>query len=374
MNILYLCTYYHRAMIFRDAMNSLEKLGNTVTAFNAVATHTTIDDKYKNIMDSKVIHSECFNKNDRYIYFLKQKKIAVAIEKSIDLKNIELIHSHTLFNGGWAAHNIKKKYNIPYIVSVRNTDINSFLKYPVFKYVARKIVNDSCGVQFLSAAYKEKFIELCYPRDRHIVDEKCAVIANGVEEFWLNSIAEAKDIQDKNTVALLCVGKIDKNKNMETVLAAADILEQKGVTASITLIGQILDEELYGRLKENDRVTLVPYLTKEELIYYYRASDIFVMPSFHESFGRVYVEAMSQGIPVIYTRGQGFDGIFENGEVGYAVSASNPEEIAKAVEKITNNYSEISRNCVRNCICFDWNEVGRQLDAFYRKSLMIEKR
>ena len=374
MNILYLCTYYHRAMIFRDAMNSLEKLGNTVIAFNAVATHTTIDDKYKGIMDSKVVHKECFNKNDRYIYFLKQKKISYAIAKSIDLKNIELVHSHTLFNGGWAARSIKKKYNIPYIVSVRNTDINSFLRYPFFKYVARKIVNDSCGVQFLSVAYKEKFVELCFLKDRHIVDSKCSVIANGVEEFWLNNIAEAKEIKDKDTVTLLCVGKIDKNKNMESVLAAADILEQRRVSVKITLIGQILDEELYGKLKENDKVTLVPYLTKEELIHYYRSNDIFVMPSFHESFGRVYVEAMSQGIPVIYTRGQGFDGIFENGEVGYAVSANNPKEIADAVEKTVNNYYEISNNCIRNCSYFNWNDVGRQLDAFYRKSLATEER
>lgn len=355
-------------------MNSLEKLGNTVTAFNAVATHTAIDDKYKGIMDSKVVHRECFNKNDRYIYFLKQKKIVSSIEQNIDLENIELIHSHTLFNGGWAARSLFRKYGIPYIVSVRSTDINSFLKYSVFKYVARKIVNDACGVQFLSAAYKERFIQLCYPADRQIIEEKCAVIANGVEEFWLNSIAEAKEIPDRDVISLLCVGKIDKNKNMEAVLSAADILEQKGIHARITLIGQILDEALYGRLKENDRVTLVPYLSKEELIHYYRTNDVFVMPSFHESFGRVYVEAMSQGVPVIYTRGQGFDGIFDDGEVGYAVSANDPAEIADAVVKIIDNYAEISRNCVSNCVRFDWNEVGRKLDAFFRQSVMPKEK
>ena len=327
MNILYLCTYYHRAMIFRDAMNSLEKYNNTVIAFNAVKKNTKVDDKYKSIMDSKVIHKECFNKNDRYIYFLKQKKISSSIEQNIDLRKIELIHSHTLFNGGWAAHNIRKKFNIPYIVSVRNTDINSFLKYPVFKYIARKIVNDSCGVQFLSKPYKERFIELCYSEDRELVDAKSAVITNGVEKFWLENIATSKSINDKNSVSLLCVGKIDKNKNMESVLTAAELLKQEGINTKITLIGQIIDEELYRKLQENNNVTIVSYLTKEELIHYYRANDIFVMPSFHESFGRVYVEAMSQGVPVIYTRGQGFDGIFEDGEVGCSVSPNNPSEI-----------------------------------------------
>ena len=37
----------------------------------------------------------------------------------------------------------------------------------------------------------------------------------------------------------------------------------------------------------------------------YRENDIYVMPSIIETFGLVYAEAMSQGLPVIYTRGQG---------------------------------------------------------------------
>lgn len=355
-------------------MNSLENYDNNVIAFNAVAKNTKVDDKYKSIIDSKVVHKECFKKNDRYIYFLKQKKISSSIEQNIDLSRIELIHTHTLFNGGWAAHNIHKKFSIPYIVSVRNTDINSFLKYPVFKYIARKIVNDSCGIHFLSETYKERFIELCYPKARELVDAKSAVISNGVEKFWLKNIASHKSINDRNNISLLCVGKIDKNKNMESVLAASELLKQEGINAKITLIGQILDEELYRRLQKNSNVMLVSYLTKEELIDYYRANDIFVMPSFHESFGRVYVEAMSQGIPVIYTKGQGFDGIFDDGEVGYSVSATNPSEISTAVKEIINNYSSVSENCIKNCVKFDWNEIGRQLDVFYKQSITTVKK
>ena len=356
-------------MIFRDAMDSLENYGNAVIAFNAVAKNTVIDDKYKSIMDSKVVHKECFNKNDRYFYFLKQKKISSSIGKNIDLSDIELIHSHTLFNGGWAARSIGEKWNIPYIVSVRNTDINVFLKYPGFRSIARKIVNDSCGIQFLSKAYKEKFIKLCYPDDRNLVDRKGVVIANGVEEFWLRNKGETKELNSRNNVNLLCVGKIDRNKNMEAVLTASEILSNNGINTTVTLIGQILDEKLYGRLKDNKHVTMVSYLTKEELIHYYRCSDIFVMPSFHESFGRVYVEAMSQGVPVVYTKGQGFDGIFDDGEVGYAVSADAPSEIADAVIKIINNYHAVSQNCINNCIIFDWKEIGKQLNLFYKNSV-----
>ena len=62
MRILYLCTFYHRAMLFRNSMDVLEKRGHDVIAFNATAMGTKIDDKYKSIMDDKVIHEECFKR------------------------------------------------------------------------------------------------------------------------------------------------------------------------------------------------------------------------------------------------------------------------------------------------------------------------
>ena len=74
MKILYVCTYYHRAMVFRDSMNYLEERGHSVLAFNAVTEGAKIDDKYKKIMDHKVIHKECFGKLDRFFFLHKQKK------------------------------------------------------------------------------------------------------------------------------------------------------------------------------------------------------------------------------------------------------------------------------------------------------------
>ena len=70
------------------------------------------------------------------------------------------------------------------------------------------------------------------------------------------------------------------------------------------------------------------------------------MPSKTETFGLVYAEAMSQGLPVIYTRGQGFDGQFEEGEVGYSVDCKDKKEISMKIIDIINNYDVISRNAI----------------------------
>ena len=77
---------------------------------------------------------------------------------------------------------------------------------------------------------------------------------------------------------------------------------------------------------------------------------------------------MSQGLPVIYTRGQGFDGVFPDGEIGCAVKADDVEEIVMAVEQILARYEEISKRCIAACNIFDWKKIALQLDTFYQKA------
>lgn len=161
--ILYLCAFYHRAMIFRDSMNYLEKLGHKINLYNAVDFGAKIDEKYLPIMDDKVVHKACFRQRDRYFYFRKQRKIEDALTEAYKVQEYECIYAHTLFNGGWAARQIKRKTGVPYVVLVRNTDLNVFLSIPLFKRIAVKIVNDAAAVQFLSAAYEDAFIKNATP-------------------------------------------------------------------------------------------------------------------------------------------------------------------------------------------------------------------
>lgn len=369
MRILYVCTFYERAMIFRDAMNYLEKRGHKMTAFNAVAKGTKIEEKYKPIMDEKVIHRECFYKVDRACFPLKQKKFYDALEENINIKDYDLIHSHTLFNGGWATYKLHKKYGIPYVVSVRSTDLNTFLKIPVFKPIAVKVIDNASGVLFLSEGYRERFLEKCYKnRDKKSVIEKSAVIPNGLEPFWIDNIYKAKE-KPHSPVELLYVGRIDKNKNIETTLKALDRLNNEGTSAHLTVIGKMYYSRAEALLSNNDNVTVIPFLTKEELIEYYRKADVFVMPSYHETFGRVYIEAMTQGVPVIYSRGEGFDRAFPEGTVGYSVKPDSDKEIADSVRKIVDNYQQISSNCIENSRAFDWTVVSRQLEDLYSEAL-----
>lgn len=366
MKILYLCTYYHRATIFRNSMDGLKNFGHDVKAFNAVVKDSNIDDKYKDIMDDEVIHCECFKNWNKYFYILKQKKFYNALIQSYNLREFDFIHSHNLFNGGYAARYAHLKYGIPYVVSVRNTDINTFLKIPFYKHYANKIIKDAAAVQFLSKPYRDEFIsKYVYKNLKREIINKSICITNGIEEFWLNNKSEAKTLHDHSTINLLCIGKIDKNKNMLTILKVLDVLKSKNYDVKFTVVGQIVNKDVYNILKNSKETTIINYLSKEELIKVYRKNDIYLMPSIHETFGRVYAEAMTQGLPVIYSKGQGFDGIFEDGKVGFSVPSKNVNYIADCIEKIMQNYFDISRNCIEESKQFDWKFITRQLSDFY---------
>ncbi len=353
-------------MIFRDAMDQLENRGNSVLAFNSAEQGDVIEAKYKKIMDDKVVHVECYSHKDRYVYFWKQYKIYKSMNKHIKVNEFDIVHSHTLFNGGWAAMKLNRKYGIPYVVSVRNTDMNDYLKFPIFIPIAKIIARRAKEIVFLSETYRDMFLEKCFQNsEKELISKKCHIIYNGLESFWLNNKGMIKGIVHK-PLRLICVGKIDTNKNMEKVLEAANILISNGRDTKLTIIGKIINSDIKAKLERESIVKIVPFLKKEDLIKYYREADIFVMPSHFESFGRVYAEAMTQGLPVVYTRGQGFDGIFPEGKVGYSVNDNDAYEIANRINDIINNYNAISGNCLEESDLFNWKTIAEELETIYK--------
>ena len=63
----------------------------------------------------------------------------------------------------------------------------------------------------------------------------------------------------------------------------------------------------------------------------YASSDVFVMPTYRDSFGMVYLEAMAAGLPVIGSRLSAIPEIISDGETGFLVNPGQPEELRRAL-------------------------------------------
>ena len=228
------------------------------------------------------------------------------------------------------------------------------------------ILKEADQVIFLSVSYRDQTIEKYVPKHlQKAIYNKVSIIPNGIDNFWFKNIATTKKTLEIPNLKLLQVGDINKNKNIETTVKAVDTLISNGYNVKLSIVGKVKDQKIYNKIKDLDYVDYLGYRSKEELISIYRDNDIFVMPSIHETFGLVYPEAMSQGLPVIYTRGQGFDGQFEDGEVGFAVNCFDSNEIAERIIDINENYNKISNCCIRLVDKFDWVNISKKYKTLY---------
>lgn len=353
-NCNYIGTTLHQLMIEELQEKGIENEVFVPTYDKKIATITP---------NNNVYVSECFKKWDRLAFDYKQKKIIKEIEKHYDVASFDLIHAYTLFTDGNAARVLSEKYGVPFVVAVRNTDVNTFFKKVLYlRNRGIKTMHKAQKVFFLSAAYRNEVFKRyvskkCYEE----LYEKSEIVPNGIDAFWFEHLFKERDNKkienqiDHKIIRLVYAGGIDKNKNITATCKAIDSLKKDGWKVEFTVVGKIKDQAIFEAIK--DKVTYLAARPKEQLIDVYREADIFVMPSLTESFGLVYVEAMTQGLPVIYSRGQGFDGQFPEGVVGKSVDAKNTLEIERAIKYICNNYSQISENAMKQCITFKWDKI-----------------
>ena len=349
MNIIHINRNYITSTVHETMLGFLEKSGIKGTVFVPMDVNKKIKIKLK--PNENVIIKECVTKLDRFFFYKKQKKILTALEEMVQLGEYDLVHAYTLFTDGYCAMQVAKKYDLPYIIAIRSSDLYFLKHMPNLRSRALEILKNAKKVIFLSVAYKNLVLEKYVSAEqRAAIDKKSVIIPNGIDDFWLingQSEAEAahRERIERKEPRLVFAGRIHKSKNIASVTKAMDILEKKNWNITLQIVGKVEDQREFKILTSHKKVTYHDPCDRETLIQIYRDSDIFVMPSRIETFGLVYAEAMSQGLPVIYTKGQGFDGQFPEGEVGCSVNPDSPEDIANRIAYIIQNYEVLSMNC-----------------------------
>lgn len=167
---------------------------------------------------------------------------------------------------------------------------------------------------------------------------KCTVIPLGINIDRFNNNGDGAKvenirIENENQPIILFVGCFRYYKGLKILISA-----MKNVQARLLLIGAGPEEQRLRSIVErsnlNEKVVFLGELSDDEVNSYYKACDIFVLPSHlrSEAFGIVQLEAMSCGKPVISTElGTGTSFVNLDQQTGIVVRPNDVSSLSKAL-------------------------------------------
>ena len=190
MKVLHICSDFSKQSIYNQLVSHLSVAEIEQIVYVPTRTQNELGkNQNENLINVNYKYSFILSKIDRLNYFGKINKIVKNLTATIDVNNLDIIHAHFLFSDGGVAYNLNKKYGTPYIVAIRNTDINIFFKYFLhLRSFALDILKDASQIIFLNPKYCEYTFENYIPKKLYAdFIKKTSIVPNGVNQFWLDN-------------------------------------------------------------------------------------------------------------------------------------------------------------------------------------------
>lgn len=321
----------------------------------------------------ELIFEKVIKPSHKYNYFGKIREITKALIRKKAHQDIQFVHAHNLFTDGVIAYNLKKKFGLKYIVAIRTTDIGLQYKYMYHRrFKVKRVMEEAEQIIFISPSYRDKLFQMMPQSFITKIKTKVKIVPNGINDFWLENQHKPKKRSLGKRVNLLYVGQIMKRKNVISLIEAIHLLNQeKKKDYFLTIIGGANKYEkdffntFLDAIKPLDWVDYKGKIKeKEKLLQEYRLCDIFAMPARGELFGLVYIEALSQGKPVLYAKGEGINGFLEGKFVGKSVNPNSLQDICNGISRVVDDY-ETYDDFTQVVRPFNWNKIANLYKKMY---------
>lgn len=280
-----------------------------------------------------------------------------SLKRILNKYNIDLVLAQGILLSGILANNISKSLNVPYIVTTRGLWKSKKNDFPISVLSdARATIN----LNFFD-------FEIASKQNRNSF-----LVPHGLSDVFLNCQKDYKgSVQKPIRVVTLC--RLLQLKNIDKVLYA---LKESSIDFIFHIYGEGPDHERLASLVNmfgfKNRVIFKGFAPYDKVPSILSMYDVFVMPSFPETLGRAFFEAMACGLPVIGTRGCGIDGYIENGKEGFLINHADVEELSDVLKRLANDRTlleEMGKNAKRLTENYTWNAIIDKIDKIYRDAL-----
>ena len=268
---------------------------------------------------------------------------APKLFKAVAAFRPDVIHIHAGGRLACAAVKLAKRLGVPSVISLHGgaaavpaSELEEMLKPLKGKFPYGAILDRLFGLRFDPLAKVDVIICISHEEERRLKEKypgrNVQYLPNGVDGGDVRAVARPGS-------NILCVSRIDYQKNQ---LALVELLAARP-GCRLTLVGPITArwyaDKIAARAKElgvDDRLTLVPGLPpgSAELEAAFASADVFMLPSVHEPFGIVALEAMARGIPLIASNVGGLPDFVKDGENGLLFDPSDPANLVRAFDRL----------------------------------------
>lgn len=258
-----------------------------------------------------------------------QKKSIAIVEK--ELGPIDLIHAHVSYPAGYVSSLLSQFYTIPYLIT------EHMGPFPFDRYMKKGRPVPEIDQAVASAgqviavsntlAHRMEKLGYCQP----------VVIPNMVDE---ECFLPGRKTRSKKTFRFLTLATMKSSKGIGDLLNAISIWSPRKDDVEFVIAGYGGEKDQFmNKSKELGIDNLVSWpgkIARKDVPAMMADCDAFVLPSHHESFGIVYVEAMACGRPVIATRCGGPEMIV-NDKNGRLIPVGDPASLANALQWMYEN-------------------------------------
>ena len=290
----------------------------------------------------------------------------------------DLIHSHYWLSGR-VGMILSSRWNVPHVTTfhtLAKTKLRARAgerETELRQSVEKRLAGATDAMVVSTQQEKDDLVRLYQARPHTI-----QVVPAGVDPHLFRPLSQAearRTLGLKEKKVILYVGRIEPLKGLDILLRAVALLEDRADTRLLIVGGEVNHDKELRRLRSQatelgigHRVTFTGSVDQGELPQYYSAADVFVLPSYYESFGLAALEAMACGTPVIVSRVGGLKTFINNGETGYLIPWQCPEPFAQRIDMLLENPSlraTMSRAARMKAQQMSWSGVADDVLSLY---------
>ena len=323
--------------------------------------------------------------------------LSLSLFKSLLLESdVRLFHAHALKRLGGEVRTAARLRHKPFVVSLHGGvfDVPAAERELMLKPIANKF---EWGKLFGALFGSRRILEdadqvICVGQSEmekakgQLSHDRIAYLPNGVDCTKFASGDGAAFRAQHNIPAgaflILNVSRIDAQKNQKLLIEAFARFRVEQPDAFLLLVGPETQPGYAAELRQciatnglADRVRILPGLRNDspDLANAYHACDVFVLPSMHEPFGIVVLEAWSASRPVVVSHVGGLKTLVRHGENGLFITGTGDaaaEDLAGklhalcASPALRQELGAAGREEARSR--YDWTRIAQQLEQLYQ--------